>query len=386
MDVLDLVDAAQKLADWADHPAVAVDAMRCTHTRNKSSGCQVCVSGCPASAITLEKHQVVVDTTRCAQCGFCLRACPTGAFTGFDASERLVDAVKSLQPGRTLEIACPHHPQPDTRLRVSQSKIIAARCLAAFGLSTYARLMALGVGQVLLRLEACADCPIASHEMLEMAAQANALLASDTNFVVPIREVGENDLRLTSAQPSSGKRVSRRDLFQMFRKPLDEPVVVPAADAALPDPFNESLPHERAQLVQALRQLASGGAATPFADLKVEGACTACGVCASACPTNALQLACGEQEFALNYAPGACTQCALCIELCPAGILAFGDPVAVEQAVTMECETITSGALRYCRRCGAPFAASERADLCPTCAFRQRNPFGSAVLRGENHG
>ena len=42
------------------------------------SGCYACVQTCSENAITLQSSGIIIDHTRCLNCGDCLRACPTG--------------------------------------------------------------------------------------------------------------------------------------------------------------------------------------------------------------------------------------------------------------------------------------------------------------------
>jgi formate hydrogenlyase subunit 6/NADH:ubiquinone oxidoreductase subunit I len=395
MSVFDLIGAANDLANLVNQPVLTVDVKRCVHAKNKASTCQTCLDACPVGAISLDHHQIALDASRCVQCGLCLHTCPTGAFTGVDGVEKLLDCVKRLPRGRVIEIACPHHPQGDTRLADAQHKIISTRCMAAYSLSTYASLRASGVQKIILRLDACAQCPLAELQagIMRTAEQANALLSTSEQVVVPITQVMEADLRERPAQRSASKAVSRRELFQLFRKPPDKPApeiinapeTVPSAEVT----FDGRVPQERVRLVRALRQLgdnAHQGTYTPFRRLKAGTDCTACGVCAFACPTHALKIEWGDQPFALNFASGACTDCTLCTELCPVKTLALDESVAVEQAVTMEPKVIISGPLQRCRKCNAPFAAAEPTELCPLCEYHLRFPFGRSMKAEKNHG
>ncbi len=395
MNVIDLIGAANKLANLADQPAIEVDAKRCVHTKNKASNCQICVNDCPVGAIALKDHQVAVEEALCAQCGYCLHSCPTGVFTGVDGVEKLLDCLKGLPRGRVIEIACPHHPQEDTRLADAQNKTVATRCLAAFGVSTYAALMASGVKKVILRLDACAQCPIGQvqYSIIQIAEQANALLARNEIVIFPITRVTDADLRAHPAQHSANKPMSRRELFQIFRKPLEKTSLEPINESNSVAPveltFDERVPQERVRLLRALRQLGNTtghGAYTPFVGLNAGKDCTACGVCTFACPTGALQIARGDKQFALNFASGACTDCSLCMQLCPVKTLVFDEPVSVEQAVTLEPKLIVSGPLQRCRRCNAPFASAAPTELCPLCEYRRHFPFGRSMKAQENHG
>ncbi|MGH2390576.1 MAG: 4Fe-4S dicluster domain-containing protein [Chloroflexota bacterium] len=43
--------------------------------------CRACADVCLPKAITVDREAVRLDIGRCITCGFCLGACPTGAFT-----------------------------------------------------------------------------------------------------------------------------------------------------------------------------------------------------------------------------------------------------------------------------------------------------------------
>ncbi len=394
MSVFDLIGAANDVANLVNQPVLTVNVKRCVHAKNKASTCQTCLDACPVGAISLDNHQIVLDASCCVQCGLCLHTCPTGVFTGVDGVEKLLDCVKPLPRGRVIEIACPHHPQGDTRLSDAQHKIISTRCLAAYSLSTYASLRASGVKRIILRLDACVQCSIAELQagIMRTAEEANALLSAGEQVVVPVTQVTEADLWEHPAQRSASKAVSRRELFRMFRKPIDkpapgvvnEPEAVPASEIT----FDEHIPQERVRLVRALRQLGNAvhqGTYTPFRGLKAGMDCTACGVCAFACPTHALKIEWGDKQFALNFASGACTDCSLCTELCPVKTLAFDEPVLVEQAVRLEPKAITSGPLQRCRKCNAPFTSAELTELCPLCEYHRRFPFGRSMKADKQH-
>lgn len=395
MSLFDLIGAANELANLVNQPVLTVDVKRCVHVKNKTSTCQKCMDACPVAAISLDNHQIALDASRCVQCGHCLHTCPTGAFTGVDGVEKLLDSVKPLPHGRVIEIACPHHPQADTRLPDARHKIISTRCLAAYSLSTYASLRVLGVKKIILRLDACAQCPLAELQegIMQTAEQANTLLNVGDQVVVPITQVMEADLQERPAQRSANKAVSRRELFQMFRKPLDKtpPELSNELTSAIPleEAFDERIPQERVRLIRAMRQLGNTNTLstdTPFVGLKVGTDCTACGVCAFACPTHALKIEWDDKQFALNFTSGACTDCSLCTELCPVKTLSFDEPVPVELAVTMQPKTIISGPLQRCRKCNAPFAAAEPTELCPLCEYHRRFPFGRSMKAESNHG
>ena len=48
---------------------------------NKCTGCETCVSECPASAIALENDKAKVDKDMCVDCQTCVDVCPSEAIT-----------------------------------------------------------------------------------------------------------------------------------------------------------------------------------------------------------------------------------------------------------------------------------------------------------------
>ena len=45
----------------------------------KCTGCETCVSECPASAIAMENEKAKVDKDMCVDCQTCVDACPSEA-------------------------------------------------------------------------------------------------------------------------------------------------------------------------------------------------------------------------------------------------------------------------------------------------------------------
>jgi ferredoxin len=123
-----------------------------------------------------------------------------------------------------------------------------------------------------------------------------------------------------------------------------------------------------------------------WAMLTASAACTACGVCARACPTGALRFdRDASLRFALNFIPRSCVGCEACVHVCfpaaltvdhaPAFQPVFGDPAVY---------TLAAGELGECPRCHAPMAVRPGETLCSVCAHWQLNPFGSRLPPGRS--
>ena len=113
-----------------------------------------------------------------------------------------------------------------------------------------------------------------------------------------------------------------------------------------------------------------------FVLLGVDNTCTACGVCAKACPTGALQVLYDDESrgFEILYAPRACTGCETCLHLC--------DPEALHRRrVPLFREflaapgRIHSGVFHVCEACGARFAGrAVGARVVPALRFPAAEP------------
>jgi formate hydrogenlyase subunit 6/NADH:ubiquinone oxidoreductase subunit I len=176
--------------------------------------------------------------------------------------------------------------------------------------------------------------------------------------------------------------VSRRELFrsQTAEKKSE------ADTSSEPNQF-----HERLRFLRVVKQLplpvenlgTTSLAGLRFSLLTVNDDCTACGVCARACPTAALQMETAESTFRLTFSPQICISCDICSHLCALNAITLTHNPTFDQVFAGEVDQVVQqGCLTLCSRCRAPFAARTGMDLCPVCEFRRQNPFGSMMPPG----
>ena len=145
---------------------------------------------------------------------------------------------------------------------------------------------------------------------------------------------------------------------------------------------DRSAPRERRRLVGALRLMDEAPAnhhlpaGERYVDLSVDEKCTACGVCARICPNEALLFEQGEDEFWLGFVAANCTNCDLCTRYCDPQALKFNGTPTVSR-LTDRPILLRHDTLYRCQKCSAPYSGDENGGLCPVCAFRRDNPFGS---------
>ena len=66
------------------------------------TGCTLCMQDCPADAIGIENHILVIDQSACIRCGICHDICPSGAVR-HDSEKIPAEVQKNLQWIQTLQ-------------------------------------------------------------------------------------------------------------------------------------------------------------------------------------------------------------------------------------------------------------------------------------------
>lgn len=389
-----MLTVLERLAETMPFP-IALQADRCLRSRDRFTDCALCLDACPVGALSWDEA-LSLDAGACAACGLCLHLCPVGAFSGDAGTAALLKTVARLAVQGTIELVCAQHPEAETGPGEADVALRINGCLAALGPSVVASLFALGVSAVVVRLDACNACPIGQvlphiRQNLEKARRILWPLGLDQQIVETGDEPGVAD-RPRLLHDAAALPISRRRLLRVLTPQPNsgaaQPFLLTDSPAA---PAEKRVPPERLRLLAALERLppADPQALCPaplagqrFARITVNEACTACGVCAQACSTGALQLEFDDEppRFRLHFAPAICTGCDACLHLCDAGALERGPLLPFAELLTAGWIEIGSGGFQRCRKCGARFAGAAPSEgLCPVCAFRRANPFGQRV-------
>jgi formate hydrogenlyase subunit 6/NADH:ubiquinone oxidoreductase subunit I len=296
------------------------------------------------------------------------------------------------QEKRTIvELVCALHPAAEQGPPQSNPILRSRNCLAALGASTLTALLGIGVGHILLRVDACASCPLgqAKTQIARNAAQVTSLIATDHILAGPVTLLeavaDEWPRRIVTTARTPAK--SRRDFFRSLTSAQEPPLKVQQlVEQESPD-LVKKVPPERRRLLRALALLPSEALEeeplTAFATtmLDVNERCSACRVCERACPTGAITGIVDEerQMFALSFQAGACTDCGVCIDLCEPQALARGRMPVPADWLDEKSAVLLRTRLQHCANCGTAFAGPAEQGLCPICAFRRENPFGSRL-------
>ena len=123
----------------------------------------------------------------------------------------------------------------------------------------------------------------------------------------------------------------------------------------------------------------------PIADVTVSDSCTACGLCAKFCPTEAITFLSDGEYYVLHFSAALCLgeDCSLCIVGCPTDAVRFGQEVMAGELLSTQPRPAKAGRLAPCPQCGALTDApapqgeddsAEEVPLCYICRARSNRP------------
>jgi ferredoxin len=387
---VNLFDIADRFAAL-NRSDVMLDSKRCLHSLFRFSNCEACYRTCPVNAITLGKIPTL-DSTKCQTCLACLPVCPVGAFSADDGVASLLNAVTHLEGG-ALELLCERNPQAALGVSKASTGIRVRGCLAGLGTGTYLALAAIGLEHIMVRTDACSGCEwgTLSGKVEAQVRQAKHLLegwgkAENISCVSGLDSPVERPLWKSTNPP-----LSRRDLFLFAARQGQKAIARSIEDG---QPHSTHLPgRDRLRLVGAITHLPVPVSTERFslgemgfATLLTSEACVACGTCARACPTHAIQFKNNENDtaFTLSLSVRNCIGCDMCVHVCTSKTLRMDHSPSFTQVFGEEMVILREGGLVKCERCGVLIAARPNVRLCQFCDFRQTHPIGSVQVPGLN--
>jgi ferredoxin len=179
--------------------------------------------------------------------------------------------------------------------------------------------------------------------------------------------------------------MSRRDVFRRLSRQGQVAAARAWTAGEAEAPGQRGPGRDRRRVIKALSALPEAGEDRGagvilddggFAHLSVSDACTACGVCARACPTGALRFeqVVGVEDkarFTLRLAPAECIGCGACQAVCaPSAISLSAAPSFAQVFGAAVPVTLAAGSLVRCHRCRAFMAERPGQRLCVVCAGR----------------
>jgi Fe-S-cluster-containing hydrogenase component 2 len=347
-------------------------ATHCTRYRYRYSECRRCADACPHGAVELSGEGVAVSSATCQHCALCAAACPTEALTALDLPR--VELLRRVVKLPAVTFAC----APSGR---KGDEIVP--CLGALDAASLGFLASRGIAVVLAGTGHCAACPHGSKGAAMIARHLDAVetlqhSAGGGNWA-GIVVADDSGASANGAEHNTARR-------QLFRRLLGHGITAGAAAEVQPVPlkavrFAPPVSTAGRELLQMLLEQRDTAQPEPPAETppasprhdalfaaRVEAApgCTACEVCARACPTGAMEVRESGIAWELTFRQFRCVGCGLCVEACQPGVLSFADSLgstpAAKTAVALHALS-----KQRCGRCDRFFISAAPAETCQIC-------------------
>ncbi|MCA1769258.1 MAG: 4Fe-4S binding protein, partial [Halomonas sp.] len=289
----------------------------CAHSASGNVGCTRCLEVCPADAIQSQRSRVEsrieIDPYRCHGVGSCSSACPTGAIEfrmpeSHRQQETLLAwlaAYRDAGGGHPVVrfVASEHVPSDDSP--AGHVLDVPLEELGAAGHDQWLTALAGGAAEV--RLQHHPDMPERLVAFLDdQLTQARTLLHALGHPAERISVLGIDDATARDALPSHPPLPANGFMFDGTGKRDRLNLVLDRlAEEGRPDGARHPMPHNAA-----------------YGGLVVDTQrCTLCMACVASCPTPAL--AAGEESPELSFREADCVQCGLCADACPEDAIAL---------------------------------------------------------------
>ncbi|MBL7119841.1 MAG: 4Fe-4S binding protein [Dehalococcoidia bacterium] len=334
-----------------------VQAERCVG----GAGCNLCQESCDRNAIAVDGKEVSIDKLRCQGCGTCVALCPCQAISYPTFS---LDQLHAEMEGLLLSDG-----------EILEPRVIAITCQSCGPSSGGSEINPFGYAPNVLPLEVPCLAMAAPWLMLcafDLGTQGLAIISNKKmcrlglncdQWQGRVRFV-QDLLELWGIEPERIQAFDADNLEQklaQFARGLSRlrPTLLRSCQPTAVPGNGLPLPSLIAAMTQKLAP-ASGGrisvGSVPFGKLELDGSqCTACGLCALHCPTEALHFLSGGDSFQLLFEHQSCVGCGQCVRICPEACLQLENVLEVGK-LNSPAEAILEGEIARCRECGGPIA------------------------------
>ncbi len=363
-------DALKKISQSA-LTEIVVSQERCIDLCwTKSNLCNVCQENCATDAIKIESG-VEIDWGKCVKCGVCAAVCPTEVFEIQSPSNRtILNSIVESSENEHIIVECDfvngRYRGEEKHPRSKSGKKITVPCIGRFSEIFLLHSIIIREGKIEY-VKCTSDC-----RFTEGLSATKDTRRRTERLLEMLRPSTLKDKPKDSGSISERRRVLKETGLQAIDLLLPQ-----STQAAKPASLRGRTPPQRNDLLELVKNQTPPNITVdmeemPFGTVQIDTEkCRLHGVCASACPTSALQLLDDNQGKELSLMHGLCVGCKVCVYACPEGALTLVRKID-SALITSPRKTITGMKYRLCTSCGRHFSAKTGSDssTCPSCIKR----------------
>ncbi|MFQ6134704.1 MAG: 4Fe-4S binding protein [Nitrososphaerales archaeon] len=333
--------------------------------------CSVCRENCVTDAIKID-GRVEIDWSRCIKCGVCAAVCPTEVFEIQSPSDNMIlNTIGEASENERVVVECDfvnRSFQGEEKHTRSKSRKITVPCIGRFS-ETFLLQSILAGGDKIEFVKCTSDCSFSEGRSVieEMWHRTDHLLKI---FETSAQKDEQNAEHIKDV--SERRRLLRETGLQAIGILLSQST----QRAESLSSSNKTPPH-RAELIELAKRHTAPSILIdrekmPFGSIKIDTEkCRLHGICASVCPTDALQFLEDNQGKELSFMYGLCVGCKACVYICPEGALEMDEKIDLV-LLSSPRKAIMEKKYRLCTSCGKQFTVKTGSDssICPSCIRR----------------
>jgi ferredoxin len=151
------------------------------------------------------------------------------------------------------------------------------------------------------------------------------------------------------------------------------------------------IPQKRLHLLEQIPQLGQVKSAwistdsLPFSLANINHNCNGCGMCATFCPTGALNKYRFEDQQVIYFDIQFCLACGLCRDVCPENAVRFSSDIDASMLFNGERIVLIEHRESLCQSCGQSYIASKTGALCAVCSKSKLLREALPVMLGQGY-
>ncbi|MFC1754785.1 4Fe-4S binding protein [Thermoproteota archaeon] len=352
---------------------ISITSNRCIDERCKTKKlCNICQDNCVVDAINIDK-KVEIDWSKCIRCGVCAAVCPTEVFEIQAPSDnKILTSIIGSSKDEYTVIECnfvnkKYHGN-EKRLKNKGQKI-TVNCIGRFS-EMFLLQSILARGDRVNFVNCTSDCSfVIGRKVIDEIWRRTDYFLKLFEKTSTIKKENIRSIKDYNKQRRNVREIEIQDLSILLSQ---------NRSSTKPSSVNKKMPPRRVEILELIGSYSGSSIRInrkkmPFAEIKVSiEKCKLHGICASVCPTDALNFLESNQGVELNFRYGLCVGCGACTYICPEKALGIEKTIDLSQ-LTLKHKTIMEKKYLLCKSCGKHFSVKTgmNSSVCGFCIKRE---------------